>query len=329
MPVRSAVAASRSAHSRGGPTGCSPQSSSVYASGSRIARARPSTVTWASRPCCSQPGIALVSVSTASARRSAIWHDAGRDMGRAGDLLRRTARRARVRAPQRDHLRLLLVPAVHARAASAARARRPAGRSPARCRRRRPRAPAPAPSGRPRPRHDRRPRGRRTAPRGADTGGSRSQRSSRSSDSGKPLSYASSPAPKTSRSTHGPPRPTPSVNRPPEVRCSSAACSPSATGCAVGSTLTAVPTRIRRVRPSSSAASVTADGQTPYGTKWCSASQTASSPASSATSADRTARCSASPCPWPGNWAASTKRSYAHRLLPPWRPTRLPHWHNA
>ena len=66
---------------------------------------------------------------------------------------------------------------------------------------------------------------------------------------GSRFSYASRPLPKTSRSTHGPPRPTPSVNRPPEVRCSSAACSPRATGWAVGSTLTAVPTPIRRVRP--------------------------------------------------------------------------------
>ena len=73
MPVRSEVAASRSAHSRGVPTGCSPQSSSVYASGSRIGASRPSTVTWASSPCLSQPGIAFVSASTASGRRSAIW----------------------------------------------------------------------------------------------------------------------------------------------------------------------------------------------------------------------------------------------------------------
>lgn len=99
------------------------------------------------------------------------------------------------------------------------------------------------------------------------TRGSPSQSSSSSRESGKPFSYASRPPPKTSRSTQGPPRPTPRVNRPPLVRWSSAACSPSATGCWVGSTLTAVPTRILRVRPSSSAASVTADGQTPYGTK--------------------------------------------------------------
>ncbi|CAM5558083.1 hypothetical protein SMICM304S_01815 [Streptomyces microflavus] len=133
------------------------------------------------------------------------------------------------------------------------------------------------------------------------TRGSRSQSSSSSSASGKPFSYASRPPPKTSRSTQGPPRPTPSENRPPLVRWSSAACSPRATGWWLGSTLTAVPTRIRRVRPSSSAARVVADGQTPYGTKWCSASQTESSPDSSAASADRTARCRASPGPWPGN----------------------------
>ncbi len=154
------------------------------------------------------------------------------------------------------------------------------------------------------------------------TDGSRSQRISRSSDSGNPSSYASRPEPKTSRSTQGPPRPTPSENRPPDVTCSSAACSPSATGWTVGSTLTAVPTRMRRVRPSSSAARVTADGQVPYGTKWCSASQTESSPASSATSADRTARCSASPWPWPGNWAASTKLPTCIALPASLAPTR-------
>lgn len=97
----------------------------------------------------------------------------------------------------------------------------------------------------------------------AATDGSRSQRTSRSSDSGNPFSYASMPDPNTSRSTHGPPRPTPSEKRPPEVMCSSAACSPTDTGWAVGSTVTAVPTRIRRVRPSSNAARVIADGQVP------------------------------------------------------------------
>lgn len=142
-------------------------------------------------------------------------------------------------------------------------------------------------------------RNRKRSP-SADTRGSRSHRSSRSSDSGKSRSYAWRPDPKTSRSTQGPPRPTPSENRPPESRCSSAACSPRATGCVFGNTLTAVPTRMRRVRPRSSPASVTADGQVPYGTKWCSASQTESSPDSSPTSAVRTARCSASPGPGPG-----------------------------
>ena len=133
----------------------------------------------------------------------------------------------------------------------------------------------------------------------------RSQRSSRSSRSGKPFSKASTPLPNTSRSIHGPPRPTPSVKRPPEVRCSSAACSPSATGWLVESTLTAVPMPIRRVRPSSSAARVAAFGQTPYGTKWCSASQTLSKPARSASTEARTVRSSASPWLCPGNWADS------------------------
>lgn len=64
MPVRSAVAASRSAARRGVPTGCSPHSSSVYATGSRIARCRPSTVTCASSPCFSQPGMAFTSAET-------------------------------------------------------------------------------------------------------------------------------------------------------------------------------------------------------------------------------------------------------------------------
>ncbi len=136
----------------------------------------------------------------------------------------------------------------------------------------------------------------------------RSQRSSRSSRSGKPFSKAPTPSPNTSRSIHGPPRPTPSVKRPPEVRCSSAACSPRATGWRVESTLTAVPTPIRRVRPSSSAASVAASGQTPYGTKWCSASQTLSRPACSASTADRTVRSSASPWLCPGNCADSRNR---------------------
>lgn len=112
------------------------------------------------------------------------------------------------------------------------------------------------------------------------------------------------------------------MNRPPEVRCSSAACSPSATGWLVDSTLTAVPSWIRLVRPSSSAARVAAFGQTPYGTKWCSASQTASSPARSAAVVAATVRSSASAWPCPGNWAESRKAptrmvSSAAGWLPP------------
>lgn len=74
MPVRADVAASRSAATCGVPTGCRSHSSSVYATGSRIARMRPSTVTCASKPCLSQPGNALSRVSRASAVRSASWH---------------------------------------------------------------------------------------------------------------------------------------------------------------------------------------------------------------------------------------------------------------
>ncbi len=75
----------------------------------------------------------------------------------------------------------------------------------------------------------------------------------------------------------------------------------------VDRTLTAVPMPIRRVRPSSRAASVAAFGQTPYGTKWCSASQTLSSPARSAATVALTVRSSTSPWVWPGNWADSRK----------------------
>ena len=134
-------------------------------------------------------------------------------MGGAGDLVAVAARGARVPAPQRRPFRPSPRPRRACREASAARARRRAARSPARCRRRRP----PVPPSRTAPPTDaarRRLRGSGTARRRLATDGSRSQRISRSSDSGNPCSYASRPAPNTSRSTQGPPRPTPSEKPP-------------------------------------------------------------------------------------------------------------------
>ncbi len=84
-----------------------------------------------------------------------------------------------------------------------------------------------------------------------------------SSESWNPCVNRSVPVPKTSRSTQGPPRPTPSRNRPPDSSCSSAASSPTATGCRLDRMHAAVPTAMRRVAPSRCAAKVIADGQTP------------------------------------------------------------------
>ncbi|MBB2745405.1 UNVERIFIED_ORG: hypothetical protein FHR35_005254 [Microbispora rosea subsp. rosea] len=113
--------------------------------------------------------------------------------------------------------------------------------------------------------------------------------------------------PKTSSSSHGPPRPTPSRNLPSDTWWRFPACSANATGCWADSTLTAVPTVIREVRPSATAASVTADGQTPYDMKWCSAIQASSNPARSAASIASTVPRSTSPGAMPGKPAATRK----------------------
>ena len=209
------------------------------------------SVRWAARPCCSQPGIALSRVSTASSPGVGDLRDTGRDVVRRGDRVRGRPGGQRGPPPQRDHRGLLLVPAVHAQQHrqpalrgephgagggaghhDAAGRRSPSQLVGARHHRHLAEGGSAGPARPPRARAA-------SAAAGRATRGSRSRR-------------PRGPAPKTSRSTQGPPRPTPSVKRPPEARCSSAACSPSATGCAVGSTLTAVPTPMRRVRPSSS-----------------------------------------------------------------------------
>ena len=144
---------------------------------------------------------------------------------------------------------------------------------------------------------------------------------------GSPSRTPRGPPPKTSRSTQGPPRPTPSEKRPPEVRCSSAACSPSATGWAVGSTLTAVPT------PDAPGAAEQQRGQ---GHRRRARRRTARSGARPARPRRarpprrprRTAPPGAAPPPGPGPGTGPPARNVPTRiaLLPPCAPTRqLPH----